>query len=76
MTIIKNSIKCNHCGDEIESKTTHDLVMCSCGKCGVDGGTSYQRVLCENYDDFENTSVFEEINPGAKPRLLDETEDV
>ena len=41
--IIKNAIRCNLCGDEIESKTTHDFIWCSCGACAVDGGHEYLR---------------------------------
>ena len=36
--IIKNAIRCNICGDEIESKHRHDYVECKCGACAVDGG--------------------------------------
>ncbi|WMJ76965.1 MULTISPECIES: DUF7695 domain-containing protein [unclassified Sedimentibacter] len=35
---MKNSIQCECCGDIIESKTVHDFVTCSCGRCSVDGG--------------------------------------
>ena len=41
--IIKNAIRCNICGDEIESKYRHDFVECSCGSCAVDGGHDYLR---------------------------------
>ena len=41
--IIKNAIRCNICGDEIESKHRHDFVECSCGACAVDGGHDYLR---------------------------------
>ena len=41
--IIKNAIRCNICGDEIESKYRHDYVQCSCGTCAVDGGHDYLR---------------------------------
>lgn len=41
--LLKNAIKCLKCGDEIESKHTHDFVMCSCGACFVDGGLDYSR---------------------------------
>ena len=41
--IIKNAIRCNICGDEIESKHRHDFVECSCGACAVDGGHDYVR---------------------------------
>ena len=28
--IIRNAIRCNLCGDEIESKTVHDFGWCKC----------------------------------------------
>lgn len=36
--IIRNAIRCEKCGDIIESKTIHDFKCCSCGACAVDGG--------------------------------------
>ena len=45
MKIIHNRIRCNLCGDEIESKHHYNLVYCSCGSCGVDGGQDYLRRL-------------------------------
>lgn len=36
--ILKNAIKCNHCGETIESKFTHDFKSCRCGCVSVDGG--------------------------------------
>ncbi len=41
--IIKNAIRCKHCGDTIESVNVHDYVTCSCGACSVDGGHVYLR---------------------------------
>ena len=41
--IIKNAIRCNKCGQVIESKHRHDFVMCKCGSVGVDGGHDYLR---------------------------------
>ena len=41
--IVKNAIRCNICGDEIESKSRHDFVTCKCGACSVDGGHDYLR---------------------------------
>ena len=29
--IVRNAIRCNICGDEIESKYWHDYVACKCG---------------------------------------------
>ena len=34
--IIKNAIKCNHCGDIIVSAHRHNFVTCSCGCCSID----------------------------------------
>lgn len=58
--VIRNRLKCNHCGDIIESKSTHDFVKCSCGKCRVDGGTDYIRREYDSPDDFTELSEFEE----------------
>ena len=41
--IIKNAIRCNICGEELESKHRHDYVECKCGACAVDGGHDYLR---------------------------------
>lgn len=41
--IIRNAIRCNICGDEIESKHRHDFVTCKCGAYSVDGGHDYLR---------------------------------
>lgn len=45
--ILRNSIQCKYCGEIIESKTVHDFVTCSCGKCSVDGGKEYLRWSAE-----------------------------
>lgn len=47
----RNAIQCNRCGDVIESRFTHDFVTCRCGACSVDGGLSYQRILCKDQKD-------------------------
>lgn len=36
--ILKNSIRCNYCGEIIVSTHRHDFVVCKCGCCHVDGG--------------------------------------
>ena len=41
--IIRNAIRCNICGDVIESTYRHDYVTCRCGACAVDGGHDYLR---------------------------------
>ena len=58
--IIKNAIRCKHCGDEIESTHIHDFKTCSCGRCSVDGGHSYlKRSFKESSNDFEEISIVE-----------------
>ncbi len=60
--IIKNSIKCNLCGDIIVSKYTHDFVSCKCGGCSVDGGNSYlRRSYSNSTNDFTELSEFDEV---------------
>ena len=48
--LIRNAIKCLRCGDEIESRSRHDFVTCTCFKesnghvgCYIDGGLDYVR---------------------------------
>ena len=58
MRIIKNAIKCNHCGDVIESEYTHDYKTCSCGRVAVDGGHDYlRRAYSTGRDDYTELSV-------------------
>ena len=57
--IIRNRIRCKHCGDVIESRYTHEYVPCSCGACAADGGLEYIR-RTGGFDDFEELSEFEE----------------
>ena len=59
--LIRNRIRCNHCGAEIESKHTHDFVTCPCGKCSVDGGLEYCRIVA-NKGDFTDLTEYEEIS--------------
>lgn len=55
--LLRNSIKCNHCNDEIESKHSHDFVTCKCGKVSVDGGKFYGRTLFTELSDYTDTSI-------------------
>jgi DNA-directed RNA polymerase subunit N (RpoN/RPB10) len=54
--IIRNAIRCNHCGDVIESTYRHDYVQCSCGRVAVDGGNDYLRRSCASSDDYTDLS--------------------
>ena len=59
--LIKNAIKCNHCGDVIESKYTHDFKWCRCETVAVDGGLSYaKRSFKNSTNDYEDLSEWEE----------------
>ena len=57
--IIRNAIRCNLCGDEIESTHCHDFVQCSCGACAVDGGHEYLRRCFRSRDCFTELSETE-----------------
>lgn len=62
--IVRNAARCKKCGDVIESKSTHDLVKCSCGAGAVDGGHEYLGRLgfpddCEELSEFESLPVKE-----------------
>lgn len=61
--IIRNAIRCKHCGEVIESKSVHDFKYCSCGSCAVDGGHAYLRRCFINTpeEDFEELSIEEII---------------
>ena len=58
--IIVNKIKCNKCGDIIESLHRHDFKICKCGAVAVDGGHDYLR-RCGDLDSYEDLSATEEI---------------
>lgn len=62
--IIRNSARCKACGDEIESKHRHDFRSCKCGAIFVDGGRDYLRCGAYDWDDFESTSIEEDVNDG------------
>ena len=56
--IIFNRIKCNRCGEIIESKSRNNFVWCSCGSCAVDGGKDYLRRIGFK-EDWTECSVVE-----------------
>lgn len=39
--ILVNKVRCNKCGDVIESETRHDFKWCKCKSVAVDGGHDY-----------------------------------
>lgn len=59
--IIKNAVRCNKCGEVIESTHTHDFKSCSCGRVSVDGGRAYlRRSFAVSPQDYTELSEFEE----------------
>ena len=61
--IIKNMIRCNTCGDTIESTFRHDFKYCKCGRVFVDGGHDYlRRGYTDSPEDFTELSVAAEDN--------------
>ena len=65
--IIRNAIRCNHCGDIIESISAHDFRTCRCGCVSVDGGHEYLR-RCFRYSpaDFTDLSEVEPAGDGSR----------
>ena len=57
--IVRNKIKCNRCGDIIESRTRHDFKGCACGTVFVDGGTFYLRRGFTYPSDYTEMSEYE-----------------
>ena len=66
--IIKNQVKCNHCGDIIESKHHHDFKTCSCGAVSVDGGHDYLRRSYKAEGDYEELSILKEDREDRQER--------
>ena len=56
--IIRNSVKCLLCMEEIESTHRHDFKFCKCGNIAVDGGKDYLK-RSGNWDKCEDTSIVE-----------------
>ena len=61
--IVVNKIRCNKCGDIIESVSDHDFEFCKCGAVAVDGGHDYLKRSYKNSpeEDFIELSKKEEI---------------
>ncbi|MCR4622062.1 MAG: hypothetical protein K5663_08265 [Clostridiales bacterium] len=71
--IIRNAIRCNHCGDIIESTSVHDFRMCHCGCVSVDGGHEYLR-RCFTYSPVDFTDL-SEIEPAGDGDPENDNED-
>lgn len=55
-------MKCQCCGDIIESLSTHHFVTCKCGKCSIDGGKEYLKRIGNYVQDFIELAEYEEEN--------------
>ena len=66
--IIRNAIRCNICGDEIESKHRHDYVQCKCGACAVDGGHDYLRRCFKEPGCFTDISMTDHSKKQPTPQ--------
>lgn len=60
--IIRNAVRCNHCGDVIDSNYTHDFKTCCCGRVTVDGGHDYLRRCAASENDYTELSEMIEID--------------
>jgi hypothetical protein len=58
--ILRNSVICSNCKEEIISKHRHDFVKCSCGSVSVDGGHDYQRRVFKDIHSFTDTSIMDD----------------
>jgi hypothetical protein len=56
--IIRNSISCRKCGDDLVSEHRHDFRWCECGAVAVDGGRAYLKRVGD-LDDWIETSIVE-----------------
>ena len=71
--ILRNAIRCNHCGEVIESAHRHDFRTCRCGCVSVDGGHDYLRRGAVNgpgdYTDLsEVTEIIDETSVNKEDR--------
>ena len=56
--LIKNHVRCLHCGDHLESRSHHDYRTCRCRKVAVDGGLEYLRRKGEPGKDYQELSDY------------------
>lgn len=68
----RNAVKCNKCGDVIESTHIHDFKWCSCKNVAVDGGLDYAKI-CFATNDYEELIEYEKV--GEEKRVLLVTEE-
>ncbi len=59
--IIRNSVKCLVCNEEIESVHRYDFKFCKCGNIAVDGGKDYLK-RSGDWSKCEDTSITVEVD--------------
>lgn len=59
--ILRNMIRCKHCGEIIESTYRHDFKVCKCGKVCVDGGKDYLRRGFPTSPEIDYEELSEEV---------------
>lgn len=67
--IIRNRIRCKHCGDPIKSKTTHDFQLCTCEAVGIDGVLDYPKRIFASYQEEEHYEELSESESREKELL-------
>lgn len=72
--ILVNRIKCNKCGEIIESTHRHDFKFCKCGAVAVDGGNDYLRRSgnLENWEELSEYESFLDISKLTENETLEE----
>lgn len=69
--ILSNKIKCNFCGDIIESNNTHDYKICKCGRCACMGGFSeLKRDYVYSHSDYTELSETIEIADDTEDEVI------
>lgn len=64
--IVRNSVKCLACNEEVESKHRHDFRWCNCGNIAVDGGKDYLKRSGGHKGGIQETSIYEEVEIGER----------
>ena len=75
MEILRNAIRCNLCGNVIESEYRHDMRWCECGAVAVDGGHSYlKRSFVNSPKDYTEMSevVYTDTELAEQARLQED----
>ena len=69
--ILSNKIKCNFCGDIIESHNTHDYKVCKCGRCACMGGLSeLKRDYVYSHSDYTELSETIEVADDTEDEVI------